>query len=311
MRQKRKREPRTIASLLASLQEEVEKHGQFVVSGNFDVYLATLKSSFVKSYDFARLTHRIPLRRANESSFFMTASLRAICEDIIALKFIATQFPGPIRQELMILEMGSCVRKVIHAQTKFFRRERPFQQVVVSGNAHDAKKEKQQYASIGQRTGLRMIKDKLPAIEQMAVSVGLRELYDYFYRVTSESVHFNVHVALRNGWGSTGTVRFGTKSFCRYYLSANQTYGVFLFCLMCETFATELGLDHDFLEIVARMRKELDRQLRWPEPVTFEEMNLQPPSPILTAALMVAHLEKTDPDYVKSLHRKIGKKRRA
>jgi len=302
---------RTYLWLLKSLEDEVVKHGQFVTSQtDFDVYMATLKSSFVKAYDFARFAHRVSLRRANESSFFMTAGLRGICEDIIALKFIA-QFTKPIRQELMLLEMQTSVRKASDVQTKFFRRERPFQPIVTSTPNQDIRKEKQQYTTIGARVGFCMIKDKLPAIEQMATPVGLREIYDYFYRITSETVHFNVRVALRNGWGELpGTVQFGTKNFCRYYLSLNQTYGVFLFCLMSETFSGDLGLTPEFLQAVAQLRRKLDRELRWPEPVTFEEMNLETPSPILTSALLITHLEKTDPEYIKRLDKKLKRKRK-
>ncbi len=46
--------------------------------------------------------------------FFLTAGLRGICEDIIALKFVA-QFSKAIRQELMLLEMSVSVRKAIDA----------------------------------------------------------------------------------------------------------------------------------------------------------------------------------------------------
>lgn len=79
---------------------------------------------------------------------------------------------------------------------------------------------------------------------------------------------------------------------------------------MSETFGTELGLDASFLATIARLRKELDREFRWPEPVTFEEMNVQPPSPILTGALMVAHLEKTDPEFIRELDERMRRKRR-
>ncbi len=66
----KRRGAQTVPSLLESLRDDVLKHGQFVaVEKNFDVYLATLKSSFVKSYDFARLAHRAPVGRADERSF--------------------------------------------------------------------------------------------------------------------------------------------------------------------------------------------------------------------------------------------------
>jgi hypothetical protein len=77
---------------------------------------------------------------------------------------------------------------------------------------------------------------------------------------------------------------------------------------MSEIFAKEIGLDNGFLEVISRLRKELGREPRWPEPVTFKEMNMQAPSPILSSALMIAHLEKTDPDYIRMLQRKIRRK---
>jgi Family of unknown function (DUF5677) len=289
-RQKRKA-TLTVSRLLARLQREVTKHGEFLMAGkNTDFFLGVLKSSFVKAYDFARYANRFKLSQANESSFFMTAGLRGICEDIIALRFIE-HLPTEFRQQIVILELGVCSRKAIEAQMKFFEKERPFQPILrykTPGSA--SKDQKDKYTEIGTKVGLKSIKEKLPPVEQMAQKVGLKDIYEYFYRVTSETVHFNVHVALRNGWGPIpSSVRFGTKQFCRYYLLVNQVYGVFLFCLMCETFQASLGLSQRFMQGVARVRKHIDEILRWPEPVTFEEMNIAEPSPIIRIALKIAH----------------------
>ena len=53
----------------------------------------------------------------------------------------------------------------------------------------------------------------------------------------------------------------------------------FAFLFDVRTFAAELELDSNFIETTRRLRKELDRELRWPEPVTLEEMNVQRSKP--------------------------------
>jgi hypothetical protein len=189
------------------------------------------------------------------------------------------------------------VRSLRHAtevQAKFFNHQRPFQPIL-KGKAQsliERQSEKAKYTDIGIRAGLTSIKDKLPPVEQMALKVGLKEIYDFFYRVTSETVHFNVRVALRNGWGPIPEhVHFGTRNFCRYYLFVNQVYGVFLFCLMCETFEAELKLTPKFMLAINNLKKCLDEMLRWPEPVTFEEMNIEGPNEIMRIVLRMAHLD--------------------
>jgi len=142
----------------------------------------------------------------------------------------------------------------------------------------------------------------------MAVNVGMAEVYDFFYRITSETVHFNVRVALRNGWGPLDKIEFGTKNFCKYYLEVNQVYGVYLFSLLCEAFYSQLGFDGMFMKRLTRLSLQLSRELRWPEPVTFEEMNARLPNPILRSALFIAYMDKHDKAFIRSLDRRTRRK---
>jgi hypothetical protein len=297
--------PPALIRVLRDLKKNVLKIGKFDLTVlKPELYLAVLKSAFVKGYEFADYVNRLTEKRIDESAFFMTAGLRGICEDIIALKFIG-QFDPAIRKEIINLEIAGAVSKASEAQKNFFEKVRPFQPIVrVPSPAADLQKRKDSYKAIGIQTGLGMIKEKLPPVEQMAANVGLAEVYDFFYRITSETVHFNVRVALRNGWGPMNKIEFGTKKFCKYYAQLNQIYGVYLFTLFCDAFKTDLDLDDKFMKGIKRLSLELSRELRWPEPVTFEEMNMSTPNPILSSVLFIAHMEKHDSAFIKTLRKR-------
>jgi hypothetical protein len=241
----------------------------------------------------------------------MTAGLRGICEDIITLKFIS-QFDSLIRREIILMEMASTVSKASEAQNSFFKKTRPFQPLVTfASDLVKAQERKDRYRAIGLQTGLKMIQEKLPPVEQMAANVSMAEVYGFFYRVTSEMVHFNVRVALRNGWGPLDKIEFGTKKFCKYYLEVNQVYGIYLFSLLCETFHSQLGLDDKFMKKLKRLSLGLSREIRWPEPLTFEEMNAPLPNPILRSVLFIAHMDKHDKAFIRSLERRTRQKKPA
>jgi hypothetical protein len=300
----------SFARILRLLTDQVRTAGRFDLTiPDPDLYDAVLKSAFVKAFEFAHYANSVTLTKADESSFFMTAGLRGICEDIITLKFI-NQFDPPIRREIILMEMVSTVSKASEAQNRFFKKIRPFQPLVTfAPDPAKTQERRDRYRAIGLQTGLKMIQEKLPPVEQMAMNVGMAEVYDFFYRISSETVHFNVRVALRNGWGLLDMIEFGTKKFCKYYLEANQVYGIYLFSLLCETFHSQLGLDDKFMERLKRISLKLSRELRWPEPVTFEEMNARLPNPILRSVLFVAHMDKHDKAFMRSLDRRTRRKK--
>jgi hypothetical protein len=120
----------------------------------------------------------------------------------------------------------------------------------------------------------------MPPVRQIAEKHHvdlLTTLYDYLYRLTSGMVHFNPQVLLRSGWGGPPVFHFSPKNFNRYYQAFARTYSVLLFCLYFELFGRFLRAGANVRNLVVEMRKDLLLEPRWPEMVTYEEMNLKPP----------------------------------
>ena len=70
------------------------------------------------------------------------------------LKFIR-QLPRKLRDELMTIEMMLAVNKAVLEQTKFFRKERPFQDVIrLTGDPAQIDALKERRAEIGRTSGL-------------------------------------------------------------------------------------------------------------------------------------------------------------
>jgi hypothetical protein len=77
------------------------------------------------------------------------------------------------------------------------------------------------------------------------------------------------------GWGVTQhTFRFSTSNFAEYYNVFNQFYGMFLFITFCTSFCSLLGCKEEFKLPVTKLIEILDAETRWPELVTWEEMNM-------------------------------------
>jgi Family of unknown function (DUF5677) len=287
--EKRKAKPPTTFQLLKTIEKEALEKGSYNISRE-GFFRCALRASFVRAYQFAAYCNKIKWDTADEGAFFMASALRGTCEDLIALKFIR-QLPRQLRDEVIVIEMSLAVDKAIMEQTKFFQKERPFQQVIShSGDGSFVEKKKDRLTDIATATGLWNPgkQKKLPPMQQMAIKLGMREEYDYFYRVTSDVVHFNPRISLRSGWGpDPKRGKFNTANFARYYLGFCQVYSVMLFTMMARAFARDLSLSKEFREGLAKLEKDLDKEMRWPEAVTFEEMNQKPPSIILTTLARV------------------------
>ena len=288
------KKPKSLSAHLRALEAEALKRSSYDMLSE-GVYAGILKNGFIKSFEFAAYANRKRPRHVDEGAFFMASALRGICEDLIALKFLH-QLPRPLRDEVVMIDVMLANIKTSNEQAKFFKEVRPFQPVLTLQNDVTAiNKMKDRLTEIGGTSGLWKVEKKLPPIEQMANAVGLKATYDYFYRVTSDTVHFNPRIELRNGWGkSPDKSRFGAKNFSRYYLFFSQVYSIFLFNAFCHSFKEELGLDDQFMKDLSGLEGTLNKINRWPEALTFEEMNRPSPNIILRAALQAAHESKRE-----------------
>ncbi len=287
MREKVKRKAPTMAHLLKSIANEALDKGNYNIPRE-GLFRCTLRASFVRAYEFAAYCSRIERDKADEGCFFMASALRGTCEDLIALKFIR-QLPRKLRDEVIAIEMSLAVNKALVEQTKFFRKERPFQSVLsAKENSVFADAQRARLHQIGVTSGLWKTEKKILPIEQMAIKLKMKEEYDYFYRVTSALVHFNPGISLRSGWGEDPKRgKFSAGNFVPYYLEFCQIYSALLFSMFARTFAVDLSVSKAFRAGLTAIEDALEEEMRWPEAVTFEEMNQKPPSFILASVARV------------------------
>jgi Family of unknown function (DUF5677) len=252
-----------------------------------DFYQLALKGAFIKSYEFNTYSSGL---ESTTRSFFMTATLRGICEDIIILKSIAFFDPKDRSDAVVHIQMSSVYESLIN-QKQFFDDIRMGQPCIADPDAatkrtdHDDK-----LLDIYRKYNL-LRNNRKPSVRQLALSCGLLQIYDFFYSATSKWVHFAPHILLRMGW-SEDTSRdaihiLSTAHFSGYYANFNFIYGTYLFALFFNTFKPELPSANDIEPHINELNQLLNDMLRWPELITFEEMNTKPPSEILYALLRV------------------------
>ena len=238
-----------------------------------------VKASVTKCYEF---NLEIPRSARNQRAFFAMSSLRGMCEDLIVLRFIG-KIPPKDRTELLLALSGTELGTRIKQQGDFFRAFRPQQPVLRLKHVDTGIASAEAAAlAIWNRHGWpNLKKGTMPQIRQIAEKQGLHQLavlYDYLYRLTSAGVHFSVHSLLRSGWGPTpNDFTFSAKNFHLYFEKYCKLYGAFLFCLYFEFFAYVLRPNAAERAIIGEIRQYVLLSPRWPEMVTFEEMNQEPP----------------------------------
>jgi len=250
------------------------------------MFKAVLKASFVRIHEYVEFVHT-NMSDTGPGSFFGSAPLRQCCEDLIALKYLAMlkrRDRDNVIQALMVISTGKASEK----QGEFFKRNHPYQPVLTSTFEPAAiDKAKNLLNEVGTRTAHWRTQNKLPPIEQMALKVGLSELYEYLYAATSEIVHFNVRIALRSGWGSgKNEFTFSPSNFAVFYGQFSRVYAAYIWFSFCRTFRSALRLSPDFMHTVDAVELAIESIIRWPELVTFEEMNVPLNDNIILRALL-------------------------
>lgn len=241
-----------------------------------------IKASFIKAYEFAQFAHG---RLNHDFAFHCLGGLRSICEDLIILKFVEG-LESKDQETALIGTMEQSVDDSIHRQVPFFATFRIGQPILnISVDSKTLAKRKSDFIRLWQINGWPKKKDaKWPPTSQIAHKVGpgtIDVMYDYIYRLTSDVVHFSPRALLRTGWGEdAGTKNFeiSTANLGPYYTRFCRVYGIFLLTVYFEFFGDMLGMDDTVALHVRRLRYSLIMQNRWPEMITFEEMNIPLPA---------------------------------
>lgn len=269
-------DPEAVRLVLEGLQPTVERVrvGQLAHDG---IYGCLLKAALAKNFEFNQLVF---CNNEPGYHFALNPSLRGLCKDVIGLKFLGT-FKETDRDKAALILANEQTNSLIQKQQDFFSVHRPMQSVV--GN-HTLSPDD----GAGQRSKALRLKLKefrstyqwtsrgdWPTIREMADTTGLTTLYEYLYAVTSSFVHFSPRNLARMGWGDVKTqvFEYSTSNFAAYYCAFNRFYGLFLLVTFITTFSSAMGCRSEFQNLGDELIQILHDEERWPELVTFEEMN--------------------------------------
>jgi hypothetical protein len=273
---------------LKPIFESIKPQCDSLIIENFDTkekaFICLLKAAFAKNYEFNCLCNQL---EKVEQFFYIMPSLRGICEDLIAIKYMKEHIKVE-RNKLISIQTEKRTLEGTIVQKSFFEENRPGQIILEIRNAHvRVDTLSQQIKEILVKNGLKGDKE-FPSVAQMATDTKLIKLYNYMYYATSKTVHFEPGLLLRLGWSDSlesKVFTFSTKNFTRYHADFCSYYAAYLFIEFYQAFKKDLGLAILFKKEIEAMQEILADELRMPEIVTFEECNVKPPS-IITQILL-------------------------
>ena len=217
---------------LKAIFEAIKPHCDTLIVEDFDTedkaFICLLKAAFAKNYEFNCLCNQ--LENADQF-FFIMPSLRGICEDLIAIKYIKEHIKIE-RNKLISIQTEKRTLEGTIVQKSFFDENRPGQIILEIRDAQARVDSlSQQIKSILIKNGLKGDKE-FPSVAQMATDTKLIKLYNYMYYATSKTVHFEPGLLLRLGWSDSMESKiftFSTKNFTRYHADFCSYYAAYLF----------------------------------------------------------------------------------
>jgi len=279
---------------LRDCYEAIKPFADSITNINFNaqnLYDSLLSAAFTKVFEF---NLHICSDEHDKDPYFYTASLRGICEDIIVLKFLGLLTEVDRQEVVSNITMASLFDSMAK-QSRFFEHYRPGQPIL-PGSGKQASVEVRLSELVTENTSLKRKHGwqsppnaYLPSVRSMAKTSNLLDLYDFIYSMTSKWVHFSPRNLMRMGWGETqkdggpdlkdgSPLSFTTRNFIQYYREFNEFYGSFLFVLFYDLLGDKFRWPTEANSILDDLRQHLDQKIRWPEDVTFEEMNIKSPS---------------------------------
>ena len=256
------------------------------LENDFSFFQSCLRSSLIKNYEFCQFSYSN--KECPEAYFFSLSTLRGIAEDLIVLGFISKLHHED--RELLIKYLQKVdLNERLSRQKVFFENYRPFQEILILAQDDSfLENHKEHVQSIWRSHGwanFKLSKSRpLPPMKELAEKLSpagdaLTLLYDFIYRLTSSTVHFSPQTLLRLGWGEPDGSKFtfSVKHFSNFYAKFCQVYGILLLCLYFEIFKEYILAESLIEATVLNLREEILSYTRWPEMITFEEMNIQAP----------------------------------
>ncbi len=226
-------------------------------------------------------------RSKTESTFILVSNLRGICEDLIYLTYLSKMNKQDAEKWIELLHRQKYAESLL-AQRNFFETSNPYQPVIGNNRSRSEAEQSVEESKRNFRDFRRSIPDSRSTIRDMAEELGLTSTYHYIYHASSNFVHFNTQVLLRNAWrdvkSENSVINFSARNMSGYYQSFSIFYAAILFIGYEASFGSRYF--NDILDVEnARIIKLITAVKRWPEIITFEENNVKPPFYLLTHAI--------------------------
>lgn len=262
-----------------SFESEINTIRQCTPSKRTDIQLRDIVvSAYVKAYDFVLYICKLD---DFKDAFFQMPMLRGICEDLITITYLLKQNEGQ-QNYLIVSKRFEELKKSTEAQTTFLNKYNKGQMLPPILNQEEVEWVIQQYKNAGHL----LEKTKFPNVFERAEDVGLEDLYKFIYHATSKSVHFDIFTLLSMGWGNIDTnnetiePNFSYQHDHRHYYTFTLFYSSYLFLQQTNNFNHFLELPQRISEVLVEITNGYEK-IDWPQLVTFNQMNIKPPSDLI------------------------------
>ena len=252
-----------------------------------------IRSAVAKCLDFNIEANNIS--SGSTCYFFLMGNSRAICEELIYSAFFHTIGSTQSKNIAGAILFEKQLKSTL-AQTKFFSKNNNKQPTLGSLRSIEEQEQDIRDAEIKLKNlWIEQGFERPPSLQSLARQVGLETTYGYVYHMSSNFVHFNPNQLLRLGWGpiDEGPFTFSVKHFEHYYSSVSKFLGAILFFGYCCAFPDmfEGEFSEKYIECIT---SRLEANVRWPEIITFEEMNQNLPNIIVRALISITRDENDD-----------------
>ena len=265
---------------------------------NKKLFSSILRASFARAFEFVDLVST----QKSISAFFFAPALRSITEDIILLRFLS-RFPHEVRQQTLDNMLDLIVADALCKQEAFFLTFRPFQPILpaASMDVQKVKKARDELRSFWRNNGWPKLNRDMPQTSQIAEKLDpgvIHVVYDFIYRLTSGTVHFNPQVLLRSGWGNVPIeTTFSSRNMDPYYLMLSRIYGSYLLCLYFELFGRFLRPNKIEKAAVKELRKHLlsvdvPQPKYWPTALIYAIYTMDMEDGFISGAEQIIHLNE-------------------
>lgn len=241
-----------------------------------------IKVSFIRNIEYNQFIQSLD---SQSSMYFCIPFLRGLVEDIIVLNYLKEKIEVEDQEVIIKYLMVEDVIKSTEKQNKFFEKERDNQPILTNEilqKIYPSNIYKSQISTLKKKY---LWKKNFPTVFQMAEEANLIELYNYFYHATSRLVHFNPQLLLKLAWGESESCqtdglkkvtkfKVSTSNFAGYYEKFGSFYGSFLFLKSFELYKEFNQVTDDLLNAIKEIEALFKDNKRWPELITFEEMNI-------------------------------------